>query len=185
MANSSSKGHGFEREVAKRISQWISGNKDTPYLIYRTSNSGATFTVNSRKGKGHESMTGDLTAIDESAKFFTDKISIECKTGYKTANIFSTFKGAKNDILRGFWEQATSDANKVGKEPMLVFKPLGNKWLMGLTENFAGQFFPEMFLNKTRVHIKFNNELPILILFPFEDFFTYYKPEHLIERFSK
>lgn len=157
-ANSKAKGSGFEREIAKKLSIWLTCDPETPYLIYRSSNSGGTFTVNSKNLKGQANMASDLVSVDPLSEPLMSKFSFECKTGYKNASVSATFKSTKNNVLKGFWEQASRDAEKTNKEPVLVFKPLGSSVLIGFSDNVVKET-PELLTDcDSSVSIKFKNE---------------------------
>lgn len=178
----SSKGSAFERQMAKYFSQWITGDKDTEYLIYRAQGSGSMGTMARIKGKKvQKNLEGDLIAVDDRAKFFMDKVSIECKNGYKTASLFSTFKNSKSDVLKSFWVQAFTEAKSSNKTPLLIFKPLGNSPLVGVTNDFLCSF-PEICNLEQRVVVRFNKELPDLNLFRLEEVFNIITPEKFKER---
>lgn len=177
----SSKGGQFERDISRYISQWITGDKDCEPLIWRSAGSGAQATFSRRRGKAvQKNLEGDLIAIDERANFFMDVVSIECKTGYKTANIFTTFKETKTDVLRKFWEQAYGQAKSSKKWPMLIFKPLGNKVLMGVIPEFLNIYFHNIKLEHY-VQISFNTQLPPLLLIEMDTFFKGISPEQFRE----
>ncbi len=173
------KGSQFERDIAKYISQWILQDKNAEILIWRSSNSGGQATFSRMRGKRvQKNMEGDLIAIDARANFFMDRISIECKNGYKKASIFSLFKNSKSDVLKAFWEQCQRETKESKKVPMLVFKPLGNSPLIGLPLNFVKKCYPEILELSQVVTIKFNNELPTMTLAKMADVFeTIIRPE--------
>lgn len=174
----SSKGSKFEREIAKRLSIWITGNPETEPLIWRNAGSGSVHTIGIKKrGIAQKNMAGDLIAIDPRANFLLDKISIECKNGYKSASIFSLFKDSKSDILKKFWEQACRDAFEAEKIPWLIFKPLGNQPLLGLPISFANKILD--YNNYLQcVKIKFNSELSELVLIKLEEFLNNITPKY-------
>ena len=76
------KGSGFEREVAIKLSLWMSeGKRDD--LVCRTDSSGGRATVRTQKNKiTNKHFFGDLRSADESAAPLFDIWSIECKSGY-------------------------------------------------------------------------------------------------------
>jgi hypothetical protein len=173
------KGSAFERFIAKELSKWLANDPNVEPLIWRSSNSGGTFTTNRLRGNSKQSkMASDLVSIDERSKWFMDIFSIECKTGYKSANIFSTFKDSKSDVLKSFWEQASRDAALSERIPMLIFRPLGNSELIGLPYDLVKiklyKLIPKQF-----VIINFNNSLSILFLCKLSDFLKSYTAEEV------
>lgn len=106
MVNSKKKGNKFERTVAKWFESW------TGYKFGRTPGSGS-FHQN-------RDLTSDVNCIDE-RHAHRCKISIECKC-YKEIKFEHILLGNKNcDILR-FWDQATEDANRGKKVPILCMR---------------------------------------------------------------
>ena len=76
----SQKGGQFERDISRYLSQWITDDKNTEPLIWRSAGSGAQATFSRRRGKSvQKNLEGDLIAIDPRANFFLDKISIFSK----------------------------------------------------------------------------------------------------------
>ena len=89
MANRASKGSAFEREICKRLSLWWTQDEPEPQddVFWRTSNSGGRATVRSRKGKRTRQHHGDVCAVDERGRPFTDLVTIELKRGYNRATL--------------------------------------------------------------------------------------------------
>lgn len=78
---SSHKGGTYERDVCKMLSLWYSrGKRDD--IFWRTAGSGSRATTRSKKGLDTADSSGDVQAIHESGKKFTDIVNIEIKRGY-------------------------------------------------------------------------------------------------------
>lgn len=106
--NSKNKGSKAERELAKVWEKW------TGYKFSRTPMSGGW-------AKSIESF-GDLTCTDpkHSSKF---PFSVECKS-YKGITFNDILKGTKSEIIK-FWKQATYDATRCRKQPLLFMRENG------------------------------------------------------------
>ena len=105
--NSKNKGNRFERKIGAWFTQWT----------------GFKFERN-RAGSGawhsNKDATSDLTCTDEKHAHRC-KISIECKN-YKDIKFEHVLLGNKTcDILR-FWEQASKDAKRANKLPILCMR---------------------------------------------------------------
>jgi hypothetical protein len=111
------KGSGFERDVCRILTQWITG-KTHPELFWRSANSGAKATMD-RRASRQAKMHGDIVAVDPQGEWLTEKFSIECKF-YKQGS-FMDFFNEKSQI-RKWWEQADHDAKECGKIPLMIFK---------------------------------------------------------------
>lgn len=104
--NSRNKGSRFERTIAKAWESW------TGYKFSRTPGSGGW-------AKAKDAM-GDLVCTDEkhSRRF---PFSIECKN-YQDIKFEHILLGLKSCKIISFWEQATKDAKRVGKIPILIMR---------------------------------------------------------------
>lgn len=106
MANSKKKGSRFELKVSKWFTQW------TSFKFGRTPYSGAN----------HQSrdLSSDIMCQDE-RHAHRCKISVECKN-YKEIKFEHILLGNKGcDILK-FWEQASKDAKRANKVPILCMR---------------------------------------------------------------
>lgn len=105
--NSKKKGNKWERVVAKWLTNW----------------SGYTFERN-RAGSGswwsNKDSVSDITCTDEKHAHRC-RISVECKS-YKDIRFEHVLLGNKTcDIVR-FWTQASKDASRAGKVPILCMR---------------------------------------------------------------
>lgn len=106
MANSKKKGSRFELKVSKWFTEW------TSFKFGRTPYSGAN----------HQSkdLSSDIMCQDE-RHAHRCKISVECKN-YKDIKFEHVLLGNKScDILK-FWEQASKDAKRAKKVPILCMR---------------------------------------------------------------
>jgi hypothetical protein len=183
--NTKSKGSAFERFIAKEISKWLMGGEDTEPLVWRSSNSGGTFTTNRRRGHSRQAaMASDLISIDDRADWFMNLFSIECKTGYKTASIFSVFKETKGDVLRGFWEQVSRDAGFSLRQPMLIFRPLGGSELIAFPRELIEDGTFSLLKEKLHVIISQHKPLQDMFMCRMKDFFDTYSAATVKEIFE-
>ena len=107
------KGSSFEREYAKKISLWLSNNKNAD-SVWRSSGSGSKATITNSK-----IQCGDLISVSEESKEFFDKFSVELKN-YKAFDLFSIIN--KNFLLIDWWNQCVNDAKRANKIPLLIFR---------------------------------------------------------------
>lgn len=114
-----SKGGGFEREVCKKLSKWISNGKEDD-LFWRSAMSGGRATVQRKKGKILKRQAGDITATAPEGHIFTDYWYVECKF-YKTLN-FQGFMFSQRGPLAEFWRKAKRDAKRYDRIPMMIVK---------------------------------------------------------------
>lgn len=120
--NSKSKGSSFENVLAKKLTAAL-----TPLKFIRTQGSGARV-----GGKNFETMgqmfgedalklfVGDVVPSNEVAVGKAFNFSIECKF-YKTPDGFTTLVAGTSNVFR-WMQEAITDAVKIGRVPMLIFK---------------------------------------------------------------
>ena len=179
----SSKGSAFERDMSKFLSKWINGSSD-PLLFWRQIASGGLLTQ--MVWKDGKNLSGDIHAIHEDGQFLTDRFSIELKNGYPKASFEKHLKENKNDEIKDFWEQCIRDAEKVNKEPLLIFKKMrSGVWVGVKPSTFKAIDGDDHILNNMRMlrmDWRTEDELPPLLFVDFEQFFERVTPEHIKER---
>lgn len=103
--NNKAKGSSFERQVAKKLTNWWGGDGD----FHRTPASGALH------WKDDKRVSGDIVPPENS----TFPFSVECKN-YDDVTLYQLITNTGK--FPKFWSQCTSDAAEFKKVPMLVFK---------------------------------------------------------------
>lgn len=163
--NSRNKGSRFERSVAKAWESW------TGYKFSRTPGSGGW-------AKAKDAV-GDLVCTDEkhSRRF---PFSIECKS-YQDIKFEHLLLGNKTCKIHDFWDQASRDANKINKLPILIMRynsmpkdeaffgvgPVLTKWL---TENYNLKF---MIVNVPDINIGIFMFSEVQKLVKYKDIYKY------------
>jgi len=167
------KGSNWERDVCKYLSKWIQGT-EKPYCFWRGSGSGAVFTKNNLVG---ERFAGDIYHVRDEGKFLTDKIVLECKSGYPKTTLDNHLKYNKADNIKDFWNQVITDSNRVNKFPMLIYKKKGmpTPWL-GIDCNLYKKL-KKHFENIRFIHIKWEVDLPDIYFFEYKEFFNIITPD--------
>ena len=117
MTNSKNKGNSYERDVAKKLSLWVSKGKD-PHIFARRSGSGGAF----RDKSGSTGITGDIFADKPEGKFFTDKFNIECKFYRDLTNDLWKMVLCKPNKIYEFIEQAKEEAELHNRRYLLIVK---------------------------------------------------------------
>ena len=115
--NSKDKGKRGERELCKVLSDRFKGHTAF-FRVFGSGNQGWRPMTEQAK----EIFTGDVVC-PEGFRF-----SIECKYGYDHIDLCLLFEGVGKDIDK-FLEQASKDAERVGKIPMLCWKKPRGAWL--------------------------------------------------------
>jgi len=111
------KGGGFEIQICRRLSLWITG-AEKPEIFWRSASSGAKATVD-RKKKVSTKMNGDIMAIDPRGEWLTKHFFIECKF-YKDIRFEDLVK--KKGQLYEFWKKCLLESEEANLKPLLIFK---------------------------------------------------------------
>lgn len=167
------KGGDWEREVAKALTEWASGQKKD-YWFWRAPGSGSLATI-----KEQLHLSGDLIHIRDGGKFLVNKFVVECKNGYEKAGIFKIIKDNKTNELKDFWQQVNRDASETEKLPMLFFKRKFVGVVIGISKS---KLVDKMLINKIPCAIiSWKEDLPVLYLFDYKKFLEIIKPEDIME----
>jgi hypothetical protein len=161
MVDSKRKGSSNEKEIARLLTNWITG-KPKPEIFWKIGSSGSKFTQDI-KHNVVGSMSGDIVAIDEKGAILTNKFSIECKH-YKTCDFLPLLRG-NGDVLK-WWQQCYNDAVEANKHPMLIFKRNNFERIIGLPFNYESFFQHEP-------KIMFKNDLYNVVFVLFNNFLKY------------
>lgn len=112
------KGSAFEREVAVKLSQWVSGGRRKD-VFWRTAMSGGRATVFRKKGSLYR-QSGDICAVSLEGHTLTDCIYFELKF-YADLELPSFFLRGKG-CLSKFWAKAKEEAKFYHLKPVLIVK---------------------------------------------------------------
>lgn len=174
MAKGKGKGSTWERDVAKTLTKWLTGN-EKPYVWWRMPGSGAIATISEE----NKELSGDIMSMRPEGAFLTDRYSIECKVGYPNSSFHKHLKGVKNDEIRLFWQQAVDDANRADKLPMLIYKKKQYNALIGITD-FEGVLKHKL-RNIPSIIMTWGDydDLPVVHFFDMEEFLNTVTPEDI------
>lgn len=127
------KGSAFEREVAKKLSLWVTNGEDK-YVFCRRSGSGGA----QRDKQGFTNFTGDIFADKAIGKKLTDAISFELKF-YKNldGDVFNLLTGRISKQMQSFIEQAQTDSAIHNRKFFLIVKA-NNRQAFILTDFVKG-----------------------------------------------
>lgn len=135
------KGAQFEREVCEQLSRWVScGKSDSEF--WRSAMSGGRATVRFAKGKSADGHGGDISATGGLGHALLSHFVIECKHVADLNLRAAVVKGI--GPVREFWEQVSGDADRVGKQPMLIAKQNLMPTLLFLRSSTAQPFFGQV-----------------------------------------
>jgi len=171
MANSKRIGGEYERDIAKFLTKWVSGDIK-PYIFWRQDASGSIGTV-----MGDKNFSGDIKVVVEEYKWFQNSYSLECKRNYDNLDFQDIFQKTKKDVLKEFWLQANKDVKNTKKQPILFYKKKGKQDIIGITETTLKRLKNKV--NKLPcMRISYNSDnLPDIIIYNMEDFFKKVKIE--------
>lgn len=169
--NSKAKGSGFEREIAKKISLWLTNNQrdDT---VWRSISSGSFATNKKKKGEISKHSVGDLMSVSEESKLFFDIFNIECKN-YKEVDLYHIF--TDNCIIIEWYEKLYNDClfnykqnkNNYFKNPMIIYKQKYKPILCVINEHIYNII--NNYSSYKIYSIKFDTTIEKLNIFKFDD----------------
>lgn len=135
------KGAGFERDVCKRLSLWVSGGTKED-CFWRSAMSGGRATVGARKGKDLARQAGDITAVAPEGHSLTDRYYVECKHVRNLQIDRFIVTGTGN--LAKFWATAQKEADRYGRVPMIIARQnmLPTILLVGSHSGLADHLIP-------------------------------------------
>lgn len=113
------KGNKFQWKIAKLLSLWWTENKRDDVFI-PTGSSGARATNRFKKGKKTLNQDADITSVDLDGFLFIKTFSIEVKF-YKKFSLNHLIYKNKDDLYN-WWLQASGDAERDNKHPLLILK---------------------------------------------------------------
>ncbi len=135
MANKSSKGSAFERQVCKQLSLWWT-DWERDDIYWRTSQSGGRATSRTKAGKTTAGQYGDITCVDPDGvgSELTKLFSIELKKGYgpwSFVDLIARTTSPKTHPFRRFWAQVEQqvESSEVFL-PMLIVQRSGSAPLL-------------------------------------------------------
>lgn len=114
------KGAGFERQVCKHLSLWITQGKSSDEF-WRSAMSGGRATLLARAGKKAANAAGDITATGKAGHLLTDHFYLECKN-YANLHILNFVLSMGSGNLEKFWHETNVQSRVHDKAPMLIAK---------------------------------------------------------------
>lgn len=161
------KGSQFERDMAKTLTEWVTGKKK-PYIFWRTPSSGQLMTVSEAWD-----VSGDLMAIRPEGIFLTNKFNFECKNGYPKADFHKHLKKLKKpDEIYEFWSECIRDARKAGKHGSLIWRKKNHPIIIGFELEDTKYFRDHLKLPENTLVLRYGGILPSIEFFNFKDFFS-------------
>jgi hypothetical protein len=137
--NPKAKGSGFERKVAKQISEWITGGQDRTQLI-RSVSSGGWGTRRESKDEAWRQV-GDLAPNGPAGERFRQFFAVECKH-YREIDWWAGFAG-KEPIPYLWWRKLVTEAREASASlpagldflrPLLIIKQNNRPQLVGFND---------------------------------------------------
>ena len=164
------KGSAWERDICKYLSKWIQGS-EKPYLFWRQPLSGGLATISEL----NKDLSGDIRSISPKSEWWP--FSVEAKTGYPKTSFWQHFKDLKHFNIADFWIQCTDDAKKADKYPMLIYRKLRQKPIIGINSTVDILLAPKL-NNLCSIQMNWNN-LESIVFYSFKDFFKTITPEDI------
>jgi hypothetical protein len=180
------KGSGWERDVGKQLSLWLT-NSARPDIFSRNVLSGGAFTVAAKAGKLSSRMPGDLMAAHPLAFQFLSQYLIECKHLASLGLENYLFDTSGKAQMTGIVALATKQAIQAELEYMIIAKQNHREPLV-LVAGYIGQ---RMLLahgrSSSRTIITPNHHYlhkQRIFLMRFRDMLSFVKPTSFLEHAS-
>jgi len=117
--NSKNIGNSYEREIAKKLSKWFTGN-DNELVCWRHVSSGSIGTIRKKKGLSGNNVDGDFQCLDSTYESFFNKFYMDSKS-LTDINLFMINpKNQKSNKLLNEWKKVVKDADD--KIPIMFVK---------------------------------------------------------------
>lgn len=158
MKNSKEKGNRYEREIARKLSVWISEGRNRN-LLWRSDSSGARATTSKEK---LSNQAGDIAPDSKEGYDFIDKFYVECKH-YKNIGLENLiWRSNKQENVLTWWRRYTKEADKYNKILLLICKQNNKPDLLFVTKQFIDLFEidnEDITLRMSNMYVMFLNEL--------------------------
>jgi len=137
MKNPKQKGNNFERDIAEKLSLWLTKGEEKR-ACWRSDTSGASATIWAKKkeeARYVQANAGDIVKIAEKGLYedldkFFDTFVIECKH-YKEIDFYPPF----NKTLTNFFDACLREKEATGKSSILILKANNRKVLFCQEQN--------------------------------------------------
>jgi hypothetical protein len=117
--NSKRIGSNYEREIARKLSKWISGKED-PLICWRNVHSGTISTVDKKKGLSGANTEGDFQCLDLEYNYMFETFCFDSKC-YKECNpYFINSKNIKSNSILNQWIKVCKESGN--KIPIMICK---------------------------------------------------------------
>jgi len=124
--NSKKIGGQYERDLAVKLSKWLTGNEDK-LICWRASHSGSVGTIRNKKGLDGNTTSGDLQCLDSKYEGFFNSFFIDAKSLGNVHLMLINPKSMKSSQLLTEWKKVVSDATKFLKIPLMFVKARNDK----------------------------------------------------------
>ena len=166
--NPKAKGSGFERDIAKFLTEWLTG-QSKEYYFWRSPGSGGIATVLEANG----TIAGDIIALKPEGTRLTNLYAIECKKGYPQSSV-NKFMNSKEDELAKFWKQTCEAASKGNRSPMLFYHKKGMNCLVAVCTQYSE-------LKHISIHNPSFENWKTAYFYDSKEFFKYHSPNFLLD----
>ena len=109
----SNKGSPFERDIARKLSLWLSSGVADDWF-WRTAGSGGRATNRAKQGKATANGGGDICAQTKEAQELLNLVTFELKRGYNTATVSDLLDIEGGGVMGKFIAQAKKSASLSG-----------------------------------------------------------------------
>lgn len=178
--NSKAIGGDYEREIAKKLSDWLQYEKpinERDLICWRVSHSGSVGTNLKKKGIKGQYTSGDFQCLNSNYEYFFNTFHCDSKSLGDVHLMFINPKNKKSNQVLNEWKKVFEDAGN-NKIPIMFVKARNDRKI------------PEFIVLPKLIHvdsdlpcmfISLNNKYSFYIVL-LEEFFQHEKPKHFYEK---
>ncbi len=138
--NSKAIGSDYEREIAKKLSTWLTGDEKADLVCWRQSHSGSVATNRKKKGLEGETTSGDFQCLDSKYEEFFKTFNCDSKSLGSVHLMMINPKNMKSNQLLNEWKKVCKDSESSGKIPLMFVKARNDKKIPDLVIMPTGMY---------------------------------------------
>jgi Holliday junction resolvase len=166
------KGGAYEREIAKKLSLWLTNGKEKNELIRSVSSGGWKFK--------QKRQVGDLAPNGPHGAAFRDVFGVECKN--RESFLWQHYWTSKDPELFKWWKKIMEESNEANLLPLIIYRKNYVPDVIGSWDRVMRNGVAFTIEDKIEKVATFNVEGEQVLFIKLEDFFSHYDPEVFIQQ---
>lgn len=175
--NSKIIGGNYEREIARKISDWLTGSHNNDLVCWRSPHSGSVGTNLKKKGIISKTTTGDFQCLNLEYQDFFDTFNLDSKS-LGNVHLCIHEKNLKSGQLFQEWLKVLNDSISSNKIPIMLTRARNDRKIPDLI--IVQQDFKVIIQNSISYNILYNQKYCFKLLFQ-DEFFALNNWKNLVE----